>query len=266
MAGRRARRARSRGATRRRRLLGAAAALAAAAAVLVAALTGGPHGARRSATARASSPGAAVRAGRQARPARLASPARSGTPRARPRPSAPAPGTLPQTRALPSLHTPRFRSLMASLWQGVVTGSLAPAMPSFFPKAAYLQIKAIPDAAGDWTDRLVHDYGLDIAAAHALLGPHAAQARLVSVNVPAGYGHWVAPGACYNTVGYYEVPNSRVVYSESGQVHSFGIASMISWRGVWYVVHLGAVLREGERGVVDEPASGPGSAAYSGTC
>jgi hypothetical protein len=86
------------------------------------------------------------------------------------------------------------------------------------------------------------------------------------VDVQSSYGHWIAPGVCENSVGYYEMPNARVLYSEGGQVHSFGIASMISWRGVWYVVHLGAVLRPAEEGVVDEPASGAGESAYSGTC
>jgi hypothetical protein len=57
-----------------------------------------------------------------------------------------------------------------------------------------------------------------------------------------------------------------VVYRQAGQVRSFGIASMISWRGVWYVVHLGAILRPTASGTVDEPASGEGTSAYSGTC
>jgi hypothetical protein len=57
-----------------------------------------------------------------------------------------------------------------------------------------------------------------------------------------------------------------LVYREAGQVHSFGIASMISWRGVWYVVHLGAVLRAADEGVVDQAAAGSGSSTCSGTC
>ena len=88
----------------------------------------------------------------------------------------------------------------------------------------------------------------------------------MSVQVPSSYGHWVPPGVCYNSIGYYEVPNARVVYREDGRVRSFGIASMISWRGVWYVVHLGSVLRREDAGVVDAPASGPGTSEYSGTC
>ena len=175
-------------------------------------------------------------------------------------------GSLPQTHAYPSARSAQFKSLMASLWAGVVQGSLTPALAAFFPKGAYLQLKAIPSAGSDWTTRLTHDYGLDIAATHRLLGRSAPQARLVAVDVDSGFGHWISPGVCYNRLGYYEMPNARMVYREYGQIRSFGIASMISWRGVWYVVHLGAILRSSDVGVVDEPSLGHGSAAYSGTC
>ncbi len=152
---------------------------------------------------------------------------------------------------------------MAALWRGVTTGSLKAALPAYFPVRAYLQLKAIADARGDWQNRLVAGFKLDIGAAHSLLGAGARSARLERVNVPGAYAHWVPPGVCYNRVGYWEVPNSRVVYSENGQTRSFGIASMISWRGLWYVVHFGAVLSSG---VVDAPSAGPGVSAPSSTC
>jgi len=181
-------------------------------------------------------------------------------------PAAPSPGSLPQTHAYPSGSSAQFKSLMASLWTGIVHDSVVPALAAFFPKGAYLQLKAISSASSDWTNRLVHDYGLDIAAAHALLGSNASHARLIRVDVPSSYGHWIQPGVCYNSIGYYEMPGARVVYQEDGQIRSFGIASMISWRGVWYVVHLGAILRSSDAGTVDDPSSGPGTSAYSGTC
>jgi hypothetical protein len=173
---------------------------------------------------------------------------------------------LPQTHAYPSGTSPHFKSLMASLWAGIVRDSVTPALAAFFPRGAYLQLKAINSAGSDWSDRLVHDYGLDVAAAHALLGRQAAHALLIRVDAPSNYGHWIQPGVCYNRVGYYEMPNARVLYREDGEIRSFGIASMISWRGVWYVVHLGAILRSTDSGRVDEPASGHGTSAYSGTC
>jgi hypothetical protein len=155
---------------------------------------------------------------------------------------------------------------MASLWKGVVRNSLGAAVPAFFPEGAYAQVKAIADAAADYRGRLLVDYRLDLGAAHALLGANPGSARLLGANVPSGYAHWVSPGACYNRVGYYEVPNARVVYRQDGKVRSFGIASMISWRGVWYVVHLGAVLRSAAVGVVDDPSVGSGESAPSTTC
>jgi hypothetical protein len=155
---------------------------------------------------------------------------------------------------------------MADLWRGITSGRLRPALPAFFPEAAYVQVKAIADPRADWHVRLVSGFQADISAAHALLGRHARAARLIRVTVPAGYPHWVPLGTCYNRVGYWETPNSRIVYRENGQVRSFGIASLISWRGVWYVVHLGAVLRTGTGGMVDDPSTGPGYSAPSSTC
>ena len=155
---------------------------------------------------------------------------------------------------------------MSALWRAIVLGRPSVARSAFFPIGAYVQLKGIENPAADYNNRLLHDYALDIEAAHRLLGRGASQATLIGVRVPAGYAHWVPPGVCYNTIGYYETPNSRLVYRENGVVRSFGIASMISWRGVWYVVHLGAILRESEEGIVETPAEGPGVSEPSSTC
>jgi hypothetical protein len=49
-------------------------------------------------------------------------------------------------------------------------------------------------------------------------------------------------------------------------VRSFGVASLISWRGLWYVVHLGPNPRPSDVGTVDQPAIGPGSPGPGGGC
>ncbi len=183
-----------------------------------------------------------------------------------PPPTTTSPGWLPQTATLPTTTSPIFSANVAALWDGVSTGSAQNAVPAFFPESAYLQLKTIPGAQNDFNERLVAEYEEDVSAAHQLLGPAAAVAKLVGVDVDGSYAHWVPVGTCDNDVGYFEVPNSRVVYSINGQVSSFGIASMISWRGEWYIVHLGAILRSGGGGEVDEPVSGPGRPTYSSTC
>ena len=190
-----------------------------------------------------------------------ASPRPSGPPTALP--VAPGAGALPQTRAFPSTHSAAFRDAMQDLWLAVSTGNARLALPAFFPRAAYQKLKAIYDPTADWDDRLWYDFTLDVGAAHRVVDP---DARLVRVIV-AGYdAAWVYPGICDNSIGYWHVSGARVVYREHGQERSFGIASLISWRGVWYVVHLGAVLRSVVTGIVDQPAAGPGVPGPAGGC
>ena len=201
--------------------------------------------------------------------AESASPAPSATARATASaspsavPVAPGAGARPQTRALPRTDSAAFRNAMADLWLAVTTGNPRFARPGFFPVAAYQQVKAEPYPAADWQYRLWYDFVLDVRAAHRLLGSGATLDRVI---VPRTYAAWVYPGACYNRVGYWHAPGARVVYREHGQERSFGIASLISWRGVWYVVHLGAVQRTAVTGIVDQPAVGPGVPGPPGGC
>lgn len=201
-----------------------------------------------------------------------ARPPRSATTSSPPTTSVPTttttdPGQLPQTDQFPSASTPQFTSEMQALWDGVVQGSDVPALEALFPQSAYVQLKTgLSDPAGDWTNRLVTDFGLDVQAAHQLIAADPSAATFVNVSVPEQYAHWIGPGICDNGVGYYEVANSRLVYQFQGQTRSFGIASMISWRGTWYVVHLGAILRPSARGMVEDPEPGTGTSASSSTC
>lgn len=196
----------------------------------------------------------------------------TGTSRARPggmptlRPAPLPPAGLHQTRALPRAGSRVFHAEMIDLWAAVVTGQAQLAIQAFFPLTAYTQVKAIADPAADWRSRLFGDFRLDVAAAHRYLGRGAARARLVRVIVPSAGAAWISPGGCYNAVGYWHVGGARLVYREHGQVRSIGIASLISWRGRWYVVHFGAVLRTGATGLVDQPAAGPGVPGPAGGC
>ncbi len=178
---------------------------------------------------------------------------------------APGQGSLAQTKARPTAHGRAFRAMVSDLWLAVSTGRPSLARPAFFPLAAYKQVKAVYDAAGDWRSRLWLDFRLDVRAAHRLLGTHPVAAKLVRVIVPSAGAAWIDPGVCYNKVGYWHVAGPRVVYRLHGQVRSFGIASLISWRGVWYVVHFGGITRPAV-GMVDAPATGPGYPGPQGGC
>jgi hypothetical protein len=169
----------------------------------------------------------------------------------------------PQTNKLPDTSSTAFKNVVHDLWLAVTTGRASYARPAFFPEKAYAQVKAIGDPDGDWQNRLWYDFTLDLAAAHQLVQQHA---RLETVLVAVNQAAWIPAGACYNTVGYWHVSDSRVVYRSGGATHSFGIASFISWRGDWYVIHFGAVVRSGAYGVIDDPEAGPGIAGPTANC
>ena len=174
--------------------------------------------------------------------------------------------SLHQTRVRPPAQSAGFQAEMTDLWAGVVSGRPDLAMSAFFPLAAYEQVKAIADPAADWHDRLVAEFRADVVAAHDLIGRAARNAGLVRVVVPERQAGWIDPGVCYNGVGYWHVAGARIVYRVAGQERSFGIASLISWRGRWYVVHLGGEVRTGPGGMVDQPARGPGVPGPPGGC
>jgi hypothetical protein len=190
-----------------------------------------------------------------------ASPRPTGPPTAVP--VAPGAGALPQTRAFPSADSAAFQHAMQDMWLAVTTGNASLALPAFFPVAAYQKLKAIYDPGGDWHDRLWYDFTLDVGAAHRVVDAHA---RLVRVLVASDDAAWVDPGVCDNSIGYWHVSDARMVYRQDGQERSIGIASLISWRGVWYVVHFGAVLRSVVTGIVDDPGDGPGYPGPAGGC
>lgn len=171
--------------------------------------------------------------------------------------------SLPQTSKKPSASGTAFKNAVHDVWLAVTTGDPEYARPAFFPVKAYTQVKAISNPASDWQARLWGAFTQDVAAAHQVVKPGA---KLVKVVVPTQYATWIPPGACYNSIGYWHVPGSRVVYKQGGVTRSFGIASFISWRGDWYVVHFGAVVRTGTAGVVDDPEAGEGVAGPPGGC
>ena len=234
-----------------------------AAAVLLAGCSGSPG--QPPPTAKASAAGTGSPSAKSAPPTASVTPGATATAStsASARPVAPGAGALPQTRAFPGTRTAAFDNAMADLWLAVTTGNPRFARPAFFPLAAYKQVKAEPYPAADWQYRLWDDFVLDVRAAHRLVG---SGARLDRVVVPGKYAAWVYPGACHNKIGYWHVPGARVVYRVHGQERSFGIASLISWRGVWYVVHLGAVQRTVVTGIVYQPAAGPGVPGPPGGC
>lgn len=169
-----------------------------------------------------------------------------------------------------SNEPPFGRSLdqrMSSLFHDIVTDSLPLASRLFFPESAYVAMKMgrIPAPSADYRDRLAAFFRLDLGAYHDLIVAHG-PVSFLGVNAAAGDAQWIRPGWCENSIGYWHVPGVRLVYRQRNVVHSVAVASLISWRGVWYVVHLGPNPRPRNIGTVDSPALGRGVAGPAGGC
>ena len=151
------------------------------------------------------------------------------------------PGTLPQTDERPAASGNAFDAGVQGLWQAIVQDDPDLAMPFFFPKSAYLQVKAISDPATDYQQRLIANYEQDIHTLHSQLGANAANAQFVGITVPDSQAVLVQPGEESNMLSYWRVYGTTLQYSLNGETNSFPVTSLISWRGEWYVVHLGEI-------------------------
>jgi hypothetical protein len=146
---------------------------------------------------------------------------------------------LPQTRDRPRVDSPRFRSRLERLVAAIAADDPELALPAFFPRIAYQQVKAVANPERDWEQRLVRAFRRDIHEYHRLLGREASGARLAALVVDEGRVRWMDPGAEGNLLGYHRVTRSRLrLRLSSGAERELELTSLISWRGEWYVVHL----------------------------
>lgn len=150
------------------------------------------------------------------------------------------PGTLPQTEDRPLADDPRLIARLEGLLTAIDAGDPSPGHPAFFPKSAYVALKALPPPARadrDYDERLLAAYDRDLRRLHDA-GP---AGRFVRLEVPERGVRWIVPGKEYNTIGYWRVLGATLVREIDGAEVPLRITSMISWRGQWYVVHLAAM-------------------------
>jgi hypothetical protein len=151
------------------------------------------------------------------------------------------PGALPQTDEKPTASGATFTAGVNGLWEAIRQDKPELGLPFFFPKSAYLQVKAISDPASDYQNRLIANFEEDVHSLHAQLGADAADAKFVGITVPDDQAVLVQPGEESNKLSYWRVYGTTFQYEVDGQTGSFPVTSLISWRGQWYVVHLGTI-------------------------
>lgn len=150
------------------------------------------------------------------------------------------PGTLPQTDEKPSGTGAEFDARMSVLARAIIDNTPDTAISTFFPVTAYKQTKKNTNPAADWQNRLIANFKVDVADANKKLGPNAKNAVFKGVTVP-NTAVWVKPGEEYNVGPYWRVFKTQMNFEVDGKSVQIPIESMISWRGQWYVVHLGTI-------------------------
>ncbi len=150
------------------------------------------------------------------------------------------PGTLPQTDEKPSGTGAEFEARMKTLANAIINNTPDSAISTFFPISAYKQTKKNTDPAADWKNRLIANFKVDVADANKKLGANAKNAVFTGVTVP-NTAVWVKAGEEYNVGPYWRVFKTQMNFTVDGKNVQIPIESMISWRGQWYVVHLGTI-------------------------
>jgi hypothetical protein len=120
------------------------------------------------------------------------------------------------------------------LFDAIVHDDPARAADFFFPRDAFLLVKAIPDP-GRYHERLRQHYEADIHALHRSLPPgEKAFERLEIVK----RGGWVKVGEEGNRLPYWVSRHSWLHYRVDGKPAKLEVRVMITWDDRWFITHL----------------------------
>ncbi|HMI94155.1 MAG TPA: hypothetical protein VK509_22440 [Polyangiales bacterium] len=146
---------------------------------------------------------------------------------------------LPRAGVQPKLPRPavdqRVQALGETLLRAIASDEPALAEDTFFPRPAFLRVKAMQNPGRYW-DRLHARFARDIHALHAGT-PNIAQARFERLEL-ATRGGLVQPGEEGNRLAYWASRHSRLHYRIGEQARSFELRVIISWEDGWYLIHL----------------------------
>jgi hypothetical protein len=121
------------------------------------------------------------------------------------------------------------------LFQAIVHDDPALAAESFFPRAAFLLVKDIPNP-GAYYDQLRKRYDSDIHALHASL-PGIERASFERFEL-AQRGGFVFTHGEGNRLPYWASRHSLLHYLIDGHAAQLEVRVLITWDDRWYVIHL----------------------------
>jgi hypothetical protein len=128
-----------------------------------------------------------------------------------------------------------FDARARALFDAVVHDAPERAADAFFPRDAFLQVKAMQNP-GRYFDKLRARFDQDIHALHRGLGD-LSQARFERFEL-ARRGGWVAAGEEGNKLPYWASRHSFLYYRVGDELKRFEVRVAITWQERWYVIHL----------------------------
>lgn len=140
---------------------------------------------------------------------------------------------LAQPAARPPLGD--FEQRLTLLFEAIERDDPARAVDVFFPRDAFLQVKAMQNP-GRYYDRLRARFEQDIHALHARLGD-LSQASYDHLEL-SRRGGLVRPGEEGNKLPYWAARHSFIVYKQGKQEKKLELRVAITWQDRWYVIHL----------------------------
>ena len=145
-----------------------------------------------------------------------------------------------QNRAGQKLPPPRPDDSSAQaraklLFDAIVHDDPQRAVDVFFPRSAFLQVKAMSNP-GNYYDRLARRFESDIHALHQA-HPELATATFDRLEL-ARRGGFVRKGEEGNRLPYWASRHSFLHYRVGDKARKFEVRVMITWGDQWYVIHL----------------------------
>jgi hypothetical protein len=128
-----------------------------------------------------------------------------------------------------------FDARARALFEAIVQDAPERAAESFFPRDAFLQVKAMRQP-GRYYDRLRARFDQDIHALHHTLGDPS-RARFERFEL-AQRGGFVLPGEEGNHLPYWASRHSYLHYRAGDALKRFEVRVLITWQERWYVIHL----------------------------